>query len=220
MSVYVLLRKSGLLYGDSGPVSDMNFKVLAIASLVWVASFSVLGDSARDSAMLMSAPSARSEGVASVPKGAEISIQARKGLWAEICYQEVCGWLRVTAVSRDAANNSSSTTSLAALKSGREGAGNAVSSTGVRGLDAESIAVDQPDYAALAALKTRRVTGTESAEFAADLSLETRTFALLSAPEPQVERDGAAVSGQEDPAPLQEDTRGSKKKRRASDDDW
>jgi len=195
-------------------------RVIVWALLLCTLASGALADATREDVMLMSAPSARSEGVASVPKGAEISIQARKGLWAEVCYQEVCGWLRVTAVSRDAANNSSSTTSLAALKSGREGAGNAVSSTGVRGLDAESIAVDQPDYAALAELKTRRVTGTESAEFAADLSLETRTFALLSAPVPQIERDGAAVSGQEDPAPLQEDTRGSKKKRRASDDDW
>jgi hypothetical protein len=195
-------------------------RLIIWALLLCTLASGALADSTREDVMLMSAPSARSEGVASVPKGAEISIQARKGLWAEGCYQEVCGWLRVTSISRDGANKSASTTSLAALKSGREGAGNAVSSTGVRGLDAESIAVDQPDYAALAELKTRRVTGTESADFAADLSLETRTFALLSAPVPQVERDGAAVSGQEDPAPLQEDTRGSKKKRRASDDDW
>jgi len=182
--------------------------------------FSTLADTTRDSAMLMSAPSARSEVLVSIPKGAEISLQAREGLWAEVCYQEICGWLRVTSISRDSANNSSSATSLTALKSGREGAGNAVSSTGVRGLDAESIAVDQPDYDALAELKAQRVSGEESAEFAAELSLQTRTFALLSAPAPQVERGGAAVTDHEDPAPSQEDTSGSKKKRRASDDDW
>ena len=189
-------------------------------SLCVVLAFNALADTTRDSATLMSAPSARSDGLVSVPKGAEISLQARKGLWAEVCYQEVCGWLRVTSISRDAANNSSSSTSLAALKSGREGAGNAVSSTGVRGLDAESIAVDQPDYEALAELKAQRVSGEESAEFAAELLLQTRTFALLSAPAPQVERGGAAITDREDPALLEEDTSGSKKKRRASDDDW
>lgn len=201
-------------------MTTMNAKLSTTMYLACATVFSALADTTRDSTMLMSAPSARSEGLVSIPKGAEISLQARKGLWAEVCYQEVCGWLRVTSISRDAANNSSSSTSLAALKSGREGAGNAVSSTGVRGLDAESIAVDQPDYEALAELKAQRVSGEESAEFAAELLLQTRTFALLSAPAPQVERGGAAITDREDPAPLEEDTSGSKKKRRASDDDW
>ena len=93
-------------------------------------------------------PTQRSVAVATVPKHGQIKIMSRKGLWSEVCHADACGWLRITAISRDS-GAATTKTSLAALKTGREGAGNAVSSTGVRGLDAEAIKVDQPDHEAL-----------------------------------------------------------------------
>ena len=168
---------------------------------------------------LLTEPTQRSVAVATVPKDGQIQIMSRKGLWSEVCYEDACGWLRITAISRGS-GTATTTTSLAALKTGREGAGNAVSSTGVRGLDAEAIDVDQPDYEALIALKQWQVTSDQADKFAEEGLLEGRSLAALARPandssEPEPE---SRMSGDSE----RSDTPSVRKTRRveASDDDW
>lgn len=199
---------------------------LRIATLLFALSFAVQlnAETARESVALMSAPSARSEPLVTIPAGAEISLQSRKGLWSEACFGDVCGWLRITSISRAAGSERRQSTSLAALKSGREGAGNAVSSTGVRGLDADSIKVDKPDYDALARLKERRVTTSDYVAFTSEVALETRALALLEAPLDQevergaIEPEGAVPADRRMSAPGQK--KKPKPKPKESDDDW
>ena len=168
---------------------------------------------------LLTEPTQRSVALATVPKDEQIQIMSRKGLWSEVCYEDACGWLRITAISRGS-GTATTTTSLAALKTGREGAGNAVSSTGVRGLDAEAIDVDQPDYEALIALKQWQVTSDQADKFAEEGLLEGRSLAALARPandssEPEPE---SRMSGDSE----RSDTPSVRKTRRveASDDDW
>ena len=106
---------------------------------------------------------------------------SRKGLWSEVCHADACGWLRITAISRD--SGAATTNNLVSCTENWEGrCGNAVSSTGVRGLDAEAIKVDQPDYEALAALKQWQVTPDQADKFADEGLLEDRSLAALAQP--------------------------------------
>ena len=107
----------------------------------------------RRDASLTEAPKPGATVVADLVAGDAVSVKQRKGLWAEACQAQLCGWIRVTSLAM-ARSGSTTSSSLAGLKSGREGAGNAVSSTGVRGLDATSIELSKPDYTALAALES------------------------------------------------------------------
>jgi len=197
----------------------MRFLVWLTCVLASFGGMRVDAATVRADVTLLTEPSQRSVAVANVPKDGQIKIMSRKGLWSEVCYEDACGWLRITAISRGS-GTATTTTSLAALKTGREGAGNAVSSTGVRGLDAEAIDVDQPDYEALIALKAWQVTPDQADKFAEEGLLEGRSLAALarpandsSEPEPESRMSGGSERS---------DTPRSRKTKRAeaSDDDW
>ena len=173
----------------------------------------------RRDASLSSSPEPDASVVADLAAGALVSVKQRKGLWAEACTDQLCGWIRVTtlAMARAGSNTSSS---LAGLKSGREGAGNAVSSSGVRGLDATSIELSKPDYNALAALESEQVPVSGAVSFAADQNLKQRSLALLSAP---VVSDTSADSPpQSSRAPVKKVQKKPKPnpEKDAYDDDW
>lgn len=171
----------------------------------------------RDSPLLES-PSHRSAVVGSVVVGVEVDYRQRKGLWAEVCARDLCGWLRITAVELNDRKGATKT-NLASLKSGREGVGNTVSSTGVRGLDAEAIELGRPDYGALAVLEGYRVSVGDADAFARQGLLGTRSMVMLvsSADSAQVadSRRGGS-SGIERNVSKKKNN----KRKEASDDDW
>jgi hypothetical protein len=171
----------------------------------------------RDSPLL-EAPSVRSAEVGSVVVGVDVEYKQRKGLWAEVCARDLCGWLRITAVELNDRQGATKT-NLANLKSGREGVGNAVSSTGVRGLDAEAIELGRPDYGALAVLEGYRVSVADADAFAQQGLLATRSMVMLvsSADSARVTDARRGASPQ-----LKRNVNKKKKNKRkeASDDDW
>jgi hypothetical protein len=173
----------------------------------------------RRDASLNSSPQPGASVIADLTAGASVSVKQRKGLWAEACTDQLCGWIRVTTLAMARAGSSTSS-SLAGLKSGREGAGNAVSSSGVRGLDATSIELSEPDYAALAALESAQVSVNGATGFAAERNLEDRSLALLMAP--MVADISAEPSSQSSRAASPSVKKKSKPnpEKDASDDDW
>jgi len=175
--------------------------------------------SLRRDASLNDSPKPGAGVVADLAAGAAVSVKQRKGLWAEACADQLCGWIRVTSLAMARAGPSTSS-SLAGLKSGREGAGNAVSSSGVRGLDATSIELSKPDYDALAVLESAKVPVGGAISFAAERNLEDRSLALLTAP--AVSDIPAESSPQPSRAPAQKVQKKSKPNREkdAYDDDW
>ena len=90
----------------------------------------------------------------------------------------------------------------------------------MRGLDAEAIDVDQPDYEALIALKQWQVTSDQADKFAEEGLLEGRSLAALARP----------ANDSSEPEPESRMSRGSErsdtprvrktKRVEASDDDW
>jgi hypothetical protein len=138
--------------------------------------------SLRRNSSLTESPNPGAAVVADLVAGDAVSVKQREGLWAEVCQAQRCGWIRVTSLAM-ARSGITTSSSLAGLKSGREGAGNAVSSTGVRGLDATSIELSKPDHAALTVLESWQVPQAGARDFAAEINLEHRSLALLAAPQ-------------------------------------
>jgi hypothetical protein len=190
-----------------------------VAALAVSASLSANEATLRRNASLNDSPNPGAAVVAELAAGASVSVKQRTGLWAEACADQLCGWIRVTSLAMARAGTSTSS-SLAGLKSGREGAGNAVSSSGVRGLDATSIELSKPDYNALAALESAQVPVSGAISFAADQNLKQRSLALLTAPE--VSDIPAESSPQRGRAPAQKAQKKSKPipEKDAYDDDW
>ena len=173
----------------------------------------------RRDASLTEAPKPGATVLADLVAGDAVSVKQRKGLWAEACQAQLCGWIRVTSLAM-ARSGSTTSSSLAGLKSGREGAGNAVSSTGVRGLDATSIELSKPDYIALAALESGQVPLAGARDFAAELNLEQRSLALLAAPEvSEMPTDPASQTSRAPSPPVQKKPKPNPEKD-AYDDDW
>lgn len=173
----------------------------------------------RRDASLTESPNSGAAVVADLVAGDAVSVKQRKGLWAEACRAQLCGWVRVTSLAM-ARSGSTTSSSLAGLKSGREGAGNAVSSTGVRGLDATSIELSKPDYTALAVLESGRVPPTGARDFAAEQKLEQRSLALLAAPEiSEIPAEPAPQANRASSPPAQKKSKPNPEKD-AYDDDW
>lgn len=193
-------------------------RLVCFLVLLVVASFPAKAALIKRDSPLVEAPSHRAVEVGVVAAGDEVEYKQRKGLWVEVCAREVCGWLRITSVElKD--KQGATKTNLADLKSGREGVGNAVSSTGVRGLDAEAIEVGRPDYTALAVLEGYRVSVADAEAFARQGLLGTRSMAMLIS-----SADSAQVAdARRDASPRLEKNVNKKKKskrKEASDDDW
>lgn len=198
---------------------------LLVRILVWLIALALLSGmrvyaaTVRTDVTLLNQPTQRSVAVATVPKGGQIEIMSRNGLWSEVCYEDACGWLRITVISRGS-GTATTKTSLAALKTGREGSGNAVSSTGVRGLDAEAIKLDQPDYEALVALKRWQVTPDQAIKFAEEGFLEDRSLAALAQPVDDLSSLHQESRMFRDPDRSNTSRQTKKKQLEASDDDW
>ena len=82
-------------------------------------------------------------------------VKERKGIWLLVESDDGSGWVRLAAV-RYTAPGGNIKTSLSALKTGREGSGNNVAATGVRGMDAKMLTLAKPNFEELALLDDLR----------------------------------------------------------------
>jgi len=83
--------------------------------------------------------------------GTQAVVQNRRGIWIEIQSNAVVGWVKLSDVRFK--ENANFKSSLAKLKTGREGSGNNVVTTGVRGLGSEALELARPDYEAFSKFK-------------------------------------------------------------------
>ena len=214
--VWIRNLNSIVFFGETLLLRTLVWLICALALL---SGLRVYAATVRTGVTLLTQPTQRSVAVATLAEGAQIEIMSRNGLWSEVCCADACGWLRITAISRDS-GTATTKTSLAALQTGRDGAGNAVSSTGVRGLDAEAIKVDQPDYEALVALRQWQVTPGQAIRFAEEGFLEDRSLAALAQPVDESSSPHQESRMFPDPDRISTSRPTKKKRVEASDDDW
>lgn len=98
----------------------------------------------RKEVKLLTAPEISARMIAQLSTDEPVNIVTRKGFWIEVNAGQHTGWLKLSALRFQ--KNTNYRGSLARLESGRKGAGNNVASTGVRGLEANVLALATPDY--------------------------------------------------------------------------
>ena len=150
---------------------DVIIRLLLFLGVSLASGYSFPHDaSLRKVCSLLESPQKSSTIISSIAAKKEVEVIRRQGLWVEIKVDDLSGWVKLTELRFN--QSPSYRTSLTELKTGREGAGNTVVATGVRGLEAEAIQVAVPDYVAFL----------EFEKFSPDPDLEKE---LLSLKEPR-----------------------------------
>ena len=112
----------------------------------------LFGDSLKSDQELKETPSIKGNVVGKAAKG-NVEVIDKKGFWVKVKNDSIEGWTKLNNVeiSKD------SDFSLSNLNTGREGSGNIVSTSGVRGLDGEDITSAQPDIIEFDKLQSLKV---------------------------------------------------------------
>lgn len=114
--------------------------------------------------------------------GAKVEILVRNGGWYQVRTAGKTGWVRMLSVRRTTAPAGSSIAGLAGVASGRTGTGTVTTTTGVRGLDAETLTAAKFDEAQVTKAEAYRVSRNDAAAFAAQEKLAVRDVQPLPAP--------------------------------------
>ncbi len=121
----------------------MKNKQIKLASILLVlSSLTVQAEFASKDTSLFDKPSRKATSLGDIGMGKEVVINNKKGLWLEITVDGLTGWVRklhISKVQKDTNKKGGSLSAAASMGSGRSGSGNVVSSTGVRGLDADAL---------------------------------------------------------------------------------
>lgn len=194
--------------------------LVIVLSMITVPSAFAEGAVVRSAAQVLDQPSIKGVELGQLSSGQSVAVIERKGIWLKIS-EPMLGWVKIRHVSLGQAQPVAST--LSGLKSGREGAGNAVSSTGVRGLDAEMIKLAEPDYGALEGFVALELPAEEAKKFASS-AFELRSLSYMPAPQTNTvdsrdigdtkERSAQPRGGGD------REKRVNKRKKVVEDDDW
>ncbi len=151
----------------------MNFKKFTIGAfcltMAFVFSSIAFAEYASKPLKLKESPSRKAKEICSIERGQKISILQSEGLWLEITDKKQTGWVRKLFVSKSEPGQNKTGGDLIAavsLGTGRRGSGNIVSSTGVRGLDADSLLEAKFDDSQFKILLSYQTTAIEAKKFA------------------------------------------------------
>lgn len=117
----------------------------ALSQEVWI----------REASLLLAEPKKDSSAKGLAKPDVKAIVKERKGIWVRIQTGDSSGWVRLSAI-RYSSPGANIKTSLSALKTGREGSGNNVAATGVRGMDAKMLTLAKPNFKELAVLDASR----------------------------------------------------------------
>lgn len=127
-------------------------------------------------------PFADAAQVAPLASGSKVGIVSRNGGWYQVKTAGKTGWVRMLSVRRQTVT-ASRITGLASVASGRTGTGKVTTTTGVRGLDSEDLAVATFDEAQMAKVETYRVSRPSAEAFARQAKLVVRDVQPLPGPQ-------------------------------------
>jgi len=152
----------------------MTMYLISFFSILFFFSFGSFADSLKSDQELKKSPNIKSEVVGKVSKG-EVEVIDKKGFWIKVKKNSVEGWTKLNNVEIDKDSNFS----LSSLNTGREGSGNIVSTSGVRGLDGEDITNAQPDINEFEKLKKLKVDKSVGESFSNNSNLTTKNIELI-----------------------------------------
>ena len=107
--------------------------------------------------------------VGQLSKGTAVNIIDRTGGWMKVQAGSTTGWVKSLVVKRDAKSGGAG--DVAAVVSGRGATGQVVSTSGTRGLDADSLKAAKFNQAEIDALDRNKVDKTVARQFAKSVNL-------------------------------------------------
>ena len=123
---------------------------------------------------LRETPSIKGNVVGKAAKG-NVEVIDKKGFWVKVKNDSIEGWTKLNNVEISKDSNFS----LSSLNTGREGSGNIVSTSGVRGLDGEDITSAQPDPIEFEKLQSLKVDKSIGNKFEKNTGLSVKKLNLL-----------------------------------------
>ena len=118
-------------------------------------------------------------------KGDALHILARKSGWLQVRVGTKTGWVRLLSVRRGQAGQASAAKEIGAVAgvaTGRTGTGQVVSTTGVRGLDADELKAAKFDARQIAKVESLAVSAGEAKSFDAECTLVAQKIQWLPVP--------------------------------------
>ncbi len=133
---------------------------------------------------LRAKPFVDAQAQAQLEPGTRVELLTRQGAWYQVKAGTRTGWVRMLNVKRAQPTGGAATTSeLGQVASGRAGTGRITSTTGVRGLDEQTLREAPPDEAALRAVEAHRASPEQAQASARERGLEARQVGWLPEPE-------------------------------------
>jgi hypothetical protein len=114
-------------------------------------------------------------------RGDSLEIISKKGAWLQVKSKKNAGWVRLLSVKRGSSSSSKQVGGVLAAVNGRAGTGQVVSTTGVRGLNAEELKAAKFNESEVKALESYTQSAEQGHQFANAGKLKTISFANLKA---------------------------------------
>lgn len=108
-------------------------------------------------------------------KGTEVKILERSGGWMKVQGSGVTGWVKALTVKRD--GKGVGLTDVASVVSGRGATGKVVSTSGTRGLDAETLKAAKFNKSELDTMETQKADKKDAEQFAQAVDLKAMKLA-------------------------------------------
>ena len=162
-----------------------KFNVLLIQSLVLtglllpIASFAQSGTVLKADT-LRAEPFADAKKLSAIAKGDSVDILSKKGAWLQIKTSKNSGWVRLFSV-RQGASNSNQVKGVIDVANGRAGTGQVISTTGIRGLDAEDLKQAKFNEEEMKKFESNMVSVQNGQQFANAGGLKSVQFSYLKA---------------------------------------
>lgn len=134
----------------------------------------IFADSLKSEQDLKETPSIKGNVVGKAAKG-NVEVIDKKGFWVKVKNDSIEGWTKLNNVEISKDSNFS----LSSLNTGREGSGNIVSTSGVRGLDGEDITSAQPDLIEFEKLQVLKVDKSIGNNFKKNTGLSTKKIEFI-----------------------------------------
>ncbi len=128
---------------------------------------------------LRAEPFSDAKTLSTIAKGESVSILSKKGAWLQVKAKKNTGWVRLFSVKRGVLSANNQVKGVIDVASGRAGTGQVISTTGVRGLNAEELKAAKFNEDEINKLESFTLSTDDGQKFATAGDLKAIKFAYL-----------------------------------------
>ena len=128
---------------------------------------------------LRAEPFSDAKTLSTIAKGESVSILSKKGAWLQVKTKKNTGWVRLFSVKRGTTSANNQVKGVIDVASGRAGTGQVISTTGVRGLNAEELKAAKFNEVEITKLESYTLSADDGQKFATAGDLKAIKLAYL-----------------------------------------